>query len=875
MNTYANDGRQLLENWFRKANPWQKDLFVQIWNEGLPADEILKRAIKLIGQEYLSENHRVAAVTDFPKDITVRDQGNKLVKLTQISDIKGIGALAPRKPLTFGDGLTVVYGQNGCGKSSYVRILKALANPANGTAVFGNVYQKNPEEPEATAVFTEDGIERRVTWTKTFSDKQPIQIYDTIEADRFVNKENEVIYEPKVLSVITQMAAMYDRLWAHFSQLTADTERQIPKLPQELAFHPITTEFSDLTSQAGLNAFVKKYPWTDAEKEELERIEAGLRESAPEQAAKAKTAQRELIRSQGFNILKILPLVSDEARSDFLVKRARQIETKEAADLLVADSTKQSLIQKFGDDTWKTMWLRATEYVSAAEGNADMPVTESGRCALCQQELGTEAMERMKRFQEFVRSSAITEADMAYQDFKATVRSLQENVENKVNLSELKTVLESGAVSPDIRDDIISLYEAILSRCKWLLNYSDETDTEIPYVQSRDEIVAAFKAIVDNINAEINVLQTAAENRDKLIPRMHQLMVIRWAHGNLALKQRLIALKSVCAKCKTNTLTSLKKDLSRQLITNAYISRFQEEMNLLDKRKQIKVELVAQAPKKGKSYHQVVLKDACSVGKHKNNEVLSEGESRVVSLAAFLSDLSSWHRNLPFVFDDPITSLDHLYENSVAARLVRLSTERQVIVFTHRLAFAQLLESAVAAFNAETIRTGEAVWASITHIELRQSPLGHPDTPNYVNNMKLESAVKNLLNEDVQAIKRHQANDEFDAAEARTLKLCASFRNMIEYGVEQNLLSGVVSRFARNVSTMKLPCLNAITQDDIMLFDGMMTKYSYYDHSHSIETPLPPPDIEEIEKDLIQMRDWAKGFGKRCEAEQNKAKGKK
>ena len=123
MDAYTNDGRKLLENWFRKAAPWQKDLFVQIWNDGLQADEIQKRAIKLIEQEYLSENHRVAAVTDFPKDITVGDQGNKLVKLTQISDIKGIGALAPRKPLTFGDGLTVVYGQNGCGKSSYVRIL--------------------------------------------------------------------------------------------------------------------------------------------------------------------------------------------------------------------------------------------------------------------------------------------------------------------------------------------------------------------------------------------------------------------------------------------------------------------------------------------------------------------------------------------------------------------------------------------------------------------------------------------------------------------------------------------------------------------------------------------------------------------------------
>ena len=141
--------------------------------------------------------------------------------------------------------------------------------------------------------------------------------------------------------------------------------------------------------------------------------------------------------------------------------------------------------------------------------------------------------------------------------------------------------------------------------------------------------------------------------------------------------------------------------------------------------------------------------------------------------------------------------------------------------------------------------------------------------------MKLESAVKNLLNGDVAAVKRHLAKDEFDVAEARTLKICASFRNMIEYGVEQNLLSGVVSRFSRNVATLKLPRLYAMTQDDIMLFDSMMTKYSYYDHSHSIETPLPPPDIEEIEKDLIQMRDWAKDFEKRCKAAQDKAKGKK
>ena len=874
MDTHTNNGLAMLKGWFEKATRWQKDLFVQIWNGGMTEDEIFTRAIKLIEQEHLDENHRVAAVTTFPSDITFGNAAGKRIMLTQISDIKGIGALAPREPLSFGDGLTVVYGQNGCGKSSYVRILKALANPVNADAVFGNVYRKSQEEPGATATFTVDGVPESVVWNKTSKKKHPIQIYDILEADRFVNKENEVVYEPKVLATITQMAAMYDRLSNYFAQIEEDTERKMPKLPQELMFNTTAAEYAALSTRAGLNNFIKMHPWTDAEKEELNGIEVGLRESNPEQAARTKVAQRDIIRNHGYDILKLLDYVSDAARSDYLEKRERQIATKKTADLLVASSTNHSLLQEFGGDIWKTMWTRATEYVRAAEGSAEMPVTGSGRCALCQQELDDEATERMKSFQAFTQSSAITESEVAYLDFKAAVKTLQDHVENKIDLSERKTALQSCSISSDSQEFILSLYESILARCNWLLSYRDDTDTEIPYIQSRDEVITAFSAMVEKLNSEIKVLQTVAESRDKLIPRMQELVVIRWTHANLETKLRLILLKSVRTKCRTNTLTTLKKDLSKLLITDAYINRFQEEMNRLDTRRQIKVELVANAPRRGRSYHQVVLKDACAMGKHKNNEILSEGEFRVVSLAAFLSDLSSWNRNLPFVFDDPITSLDHLYENSVAKRLIELSMERQVIVFTHRLAFAQLLESAASDFNAASAIAGDTSRAQIRHIELRNSPLGHPSMPNYVDSMKLDKAVNKLLDEDVRIIKGYFANGNYDAADAKTRALCTTFRNVIEYGVEQNLLSGVVSRFSRNVSTLKIPCLNAITQEDISLFDSMMTKYSYYDHSHSIETPLPPPDIADVEADLIRMRDWAKAFAKRSDAEQKKARGK-
>ena len=42
-----------------------------------------------------------------------------------------------------------------------------------------------------------------------------------------------------------------------------------------------------------------------------------------------------------------------------------------------------------------------------------------------------------------------------------------------------------------------------------------------------------------------------------------------------------------------------------------------------------------------------------------------------------------------------------------------------------------------------------------------------------------------------------------------------------------------------------------------------MTKYSFYEHSHSDETPINEPEIDEIEKDIIDFAKWAKERKKR------------
>lgn len=72
-----------------------------------------------------------------------------------------------------------------------------------------------------------------------------------------------------------------------------------------------------------------------------------------------------------------------------------------------------------------------------------------------------------------------------------------------------------------------------------------------------------------------------------------------------------------------------------------------------------------------------------------------------------------------------------------------------------------------------------------------------------------------------------------------------------------------------------LPRLNAISNTDISIIDQLMTKYSAFDHSHSIEAPVSLPEIDDIKADLRMLLEWSTDFKNHCEEEEEKAKGKK
>lgn len=234
---------------------------------------------------------------------------------------------------------------------------------------------------------------------------------------------------------------------------------------------------------------------------------------------------------------------------------------------------------------------------------------------------------------------------------------------------------------------------------------------------------------------------------------------------------------------------------------------------------------------------------------------MSEGERRIISLAAFLADVSDKPIAAPFIFDDPISSLDHDFEWHVANRLVQLATKRQVLIFTHRLSLYGALED-VAKKMGDKWKKDQF---SQICIEKYEGVSGQP-VNQAVWNAKTETA-NNILIERLHQAKKTGQEYGADSYKALAQGICSDFRKLLERTVEEDLLFEIVRRHRKSVTTdNKLAALHVINPSDCSLIDGLMTKYSFYEHSQSQEQPTSIPNPEELSTDLELLKSWRRDF---------------
>ena len=242
------------------------------------------------------------------------------------------------------------------------------------------------------------------------------------------------------------------------------------------------------------------------------------------------------------------------------------------------------------------------------------------------------------------------------------------------------------------------------------------------------------------------------------------------------------------------------------------------------------------------------------------SRVLSEGEQSAAALADFLTEIELNGACAGVVFDDPVTSMDHVRKESIAQRLVDEASRRQVIVFTHDILFTNYL--ATAAEDKGVAFAGRTVWRDDADVPGAVDRLAFPHE-------HYEGAAYDRAKKHFEQARTLIGDSQRDALE----KGCGSLRTAYEDFIQKKLFNNVVRRWRENI---------AFTLDKVFFDEGiaarvhnrMVALSRYIDaHSHSPdfhEVPLTP---EVLSSELAQF-DSIKSDYSRAQKEWEKAKPK-
>lgn len=852
----GNDISASLTKWFSGRPHWLQIAANRLLQQSELTDNDVYELATLCQQE--ADGKLTKTTYSFPASAFSQGAAGNL-RLCSISDVEGVNALAPKKPLEFGKGnISIVYGSNGSGKSGYVRLLKHVCGARETGTLHRNVYKPGPATVQKASIsFEQDGISKSHTWLGQgiCDDLNSVDIFDASFGKVFVSSEDEVSYEPPVLSFFSSLILACEKVASTLDSETNRHQSKKPNIPVDKKVTPEGIWYESISAKTIILDIDKHCVFGSADETEMQMLQQRLTELAPAERAIQLRKQKQHIDTLVQDAQKYMGQLSNENCRRIIAAKKKSILKKTAADMAAKKVFSNSELEGIGSGVWKELWEAARNYsVSAAYKEAEYPnISDGSRCVLCHQTLTLEAKERLNSFESFVKGEmqkAATDSVKEYETASQTIEALP-------TLETLKTRVDAtGIRQDDFASQVTKFFTQLQTRKDHLAGIDSEEVIPAPLILPKwiEEASALSKSL-----GELAVKydeDAKNDNREEIKKKLSSLQAKKWlSEHRAAIDEEISRLKLLDqiqeARKLTNTraLSQKKGELAEALVTEAFVKRFNTELKALGASR-VKVELVKSKVSKGKVLHKLQLRGASQNGLV---DILSEGENRIVSIAAFLADVTGKSNQTPFIFDDPISSLDQSYEEAVVQRLIELSQDKQVIVFTHRLSLLGTVRhfAEKKTIKPDVVSIRSADWGTG---EPARIPLSQSD---------IKTALNTLMNQRCQEAKKASEKGEFEHAEILLKSICSDFRTLVERSIETDLLCGVIQRFHRPVHTLKLKDLAKLKDSDCNFLDSLMTKYSGFEHSQPTESPVELPKPDDLLGDMASLKTWREEYAKR------------
>ena len=788
-------------------------------------------------------------------------RGTDSVLLVAIFHHSGVNALAEDQTLNFASGLTVVYGDNGAGKTGYIRILKSACRARGQESILGNVVSgMSPLAPVVAIKYKVGNEAEPREWVGTARDENVLRVsvFDTQCASVYLNEKTDVAFRPFGLDLFDMLVKACKAIRANL-----DNERRAldsnalsviqAQIPEGTAVAKFLLNISSLTKPDAVQKLACLSVEDNARLALLEKSLLDLQANDPEKLLRQLTLHEGRLQALVRHLMDIEAALTIEAVTTVFNARTEGRRKSEEAKRLREAAFPEGMLTGTGLDSWITLWESARVFSQGlAYPDKVFPVVDDGaRCVLCQQDLEHAAVHRLKQFEAFVASNTEHELRQIRDNF---VRLRKSFTELRITTEAVEETLKEIRIDHEPMADAIA--EVLTSnesrRTAIVAALTDNTD----FSADGAGLVSGVHhvgVLTGEVEARIKTLRISAtdETRKRLIAEAQELRARRMlaTHQQIVLddieRRKMSAAYQLCIEeTKTQAITQKSTAVSKIVVSRRLRQSFVDELDKLTF-SHVEVELKEAGGAEGVFYHKLVLKRAPGVDLPK---VVSEGEQRCLSIAAFFAELSTADDLSSIVFDHPVSSLDYQWRSGVARRLVQEAKKRQVIVFTHDIVFLLLLkqfaeELEVEQFdqhvrylsNGAGVCTEELPWVAMPI----KKKLGHL--------RKCWQTADKLFRDG------HQ-----EAYEKEAKNLYGLLREAWERALEEVLLAGVVERFRSSIQTQQVAQIADITDADCKSIETAMTKCSKWlpGHDQAAAARAPVPGPTELKADIEALNSW-------------------
>jgi len=782
--------------------------------------------------------------------------GGGQVSLKSLEVSSSVNALVPGQRLQFpSNGLVVVYGDNGSGKSGFARLLKDVARSRHREEVLSDIFSdREGANQRAEVEIAIGGVEQPpYSWPGGASPElRQIGYFDAACGDAYLAADSEVTFRPAGVFLLEGLIRACDGVRAELDRLLQENARRaevLPEVSQGGAASMFLAQLSADTTTTALDAAYAVPADAPEQLEQLQGEENRLRTSDPDLERKRLLALADHYENVGKHFCNMRSQLSPTVIRKASTTQAEATALRSAATIASGESFEAEPVPGIGSEAWRLLWEAARTFAETEAHPGQLFPADADTCVLCHQTLDDEARTRFGRFEAAVRDETERRAAEAEREAVRETDSLRRVATSPAPvLVSLERIADQGLETVEVWRGRLKDFDRVvasvddLSACLLAAEAVQEGD-EVAVAMASAEALRNRASAVDSSQYAAQLAEVSAK-RVEIGDQIVMARARRTLDSEVGRLRERRLLDTAKKTTDTGVITRKATDLTRSHVTTLVRDRFTRES---DRLRLERVTLEDTGGQKGRLQHRPAFVGA--IQQPAMAKVLSEGEQTALGLAGFFTEAYLDDTKSAIVLDDPVSSLDHTRRERVATRLAELAQDRQVVVFTHDIAF--VVDLARAAREAEI----PMVERSVERRGDGKPGVCHESHPWKTRDIK---ARLGTLEADLAQIRREVTGWQQEDLEKEVADWAGKLSETWERMLSIELVGRVVDRTTLEVRPRMLKVLARLTPEDNKKFQESYARVSRWARRHdkSPEFNYVAPGIDEMEEELTLVRAW-------------------